>query len=108
MVRGRTISAAIAASIYIASREAGVPRTLAEIAAISNVSYKEISKAYRQIVWNLDLKVPMVDPIKCIVKIANKMEISEKIKRHAVNYMHDVITSGIAAGKDPMGLALCY
>ncbi len=105
MVRGRTISAAIAASIYIASREAGVPRTLAEIASISNVSYKEISKAYRQIVWNLDLKVPMVDPIKCIVKIANKMEISEKIKRHAVNYMHDVITSGIAVGKDPMGLA---
>ena len=33
------------------------------------------------------------------------MEISEKTKRHAVNYMHDVITSGIAAGKDPMGLA---
>jgi transcription initiation factor TFIIB len=105
MVRGRTISAAIAASIYIASREAGVPRTLAEIASHSNVSYKEISKAYRQIVWNLDLKVPMVDPIKCIAKIANKMEISENIKRHAVNYMHDVITSGIAAGKDPMGLA---
>jgi transcription initiation factor TFIIB len=105
MVRGRTISAAIAASIYIASREAGVPRTLAETASISNVPYKEISKAYRRIVWNLDLKVPMVDPIKCVVKIANKMEISENIKRHAVNYMHDVITSGIAAGKDPMGLA---
>jgi len=56
MVRGRTISAAIAASIYIASMEAGVPRTLAEVASLSNVSYKEISKAYRKIVWNLDLK----------------------------------------------------
>ena len=105
IVRGRPISAAIAASIYIASREAGVPRTLAEIASISNVSYKGISKAYRLIVWNLDLKVPMVDPIKCIAKIANKMEISENIKRRAVNYMHDVITSGIVAGKNPMGLA---
>jgi transcription initiation factor TFIIB len=105
MVRGRTIAAALAASIYIASREAGVPRTLAEVASLSNVSYKELSKAYKQIVLNLDLKVPMVDPIKCIAKIANKMEISEKTKRHAVNYMRDVITSGIAAGKDPMGLA---
>jgi transcription initiation factor TFIIB len=85
--------------------EAGVPRTLAEVASLSNVSYKEISKAYRQIVWNLDLKVPIVDPIKCIAKIANKMEIGENIKRHAVNYMHDLITSGIVAGKDPMGLA---
>ena len=105
MVRGRTIAAALAASIYFASREAGVPRTLAEVASTSNVSYKELSRAYRQIVLNLELKVPMVDPIKCIAKIANKMEISEKTKRHAVNYMHDVITSGIAAGKNPMGLA---
>lgn len=105
MIRGRTIAAALAASIYVASREAGVPRTLAEVASIGNVSYKGISKAYRQIVWNLDLKVPMVDPIKCIVKIANKMEISEKTKRHAVNYMRNVMTSGNAAGKDPMGLA---
>jgi transcription initiation factor TFIIB len=105
MVRGRTIAAALAASIYVASREAGVPRTLAEVASLSNVSYKELSRAYRQIVLNLELKVPLVDPIKCIAKIANKMEISEKTKRHAVNYMHDVITSGIAAGKDPMGLA---
>ena len=47
----------------------------------------------------------MVDPIKCIVKIANKMEISEKIKRHAVNYMHDVITSGIAARKRSYGIS---
>lgn len=105
MVRGRTVAAALAASIYFASREAGVPRTLAEVASTSNVSYKELSRAYRQIVLNLELKVPMVDPIKCIAKIANKMEISEKTKRDAVNYMHDVITSGIAAGKNPMGLA---
>ena len=93
------------ASIYIASREAGVPRTLAEIASLSNISHKELSRVYRLIVLNLDLKVPMVDPVKCVAKIANKMEVSEKTKRHAMSYMHNVITSGIAAGKDPMGLA---
>ena len=105
MVKGRTIAATLAASIYVASREAGVPRTLTEIASLSNISHKELSRVYRLIVLNLDLKVPMVDPVKCIAKIANKMEISEKIKRHAMSYMHNVITSGIAAGKDPMGLA---
>ena len=105
MVKGRTIAATLAASIYIASREAGVPRTLAEIASLSNISHKELSRVYRLIVLNLDLKVPMVDPVKCVAKIANKMEVSEKTKRHAMSYMHNVITSGIAAGKDPMGLA---
>jgi len=60
---------------------------------------------YRLIVLNLDLKVPLIDPVKCIAKIANKMEVSEKTKRHAISYMHDVIATGIAAGKDPMGIA---
>jgi transcription initiation factor TFIIB len=105
MVKGRTISATLAASIYVASREAGIPRTLAEIASLSDISEREVSRVYRQIVLNLDLKVPMVDPVKCISKIANKLELSEKTKRHAISYMHIVKTSGIAAGKDPMGLA---
>ena len=105
MVKGRTIVPTLAASIYVASREAGVPRTLAEIASLSNTSYKDLSRVYRLIVLNLDLKVPMVDPVKCVAKIANKIEVSEKTKRNAINYMHNVITRGIAAGKDPMGLA---
>lgn len=105
MVKGRTIAVTLAASVYVASREAGVPRTLAEIASLSNTSLKELSRTYRLIVLNLDLKVPMVDPVKCLGKIANKMEVTEKTKRHAVSYMHNVMTSGIAAGKDPMGLA---
>ena len=105
MVKGRTIAATLAASIYVASREAGIPRTLAEIASLSNTSYKDLSRVYRLIVLNLDLKVPMVDPVKCVAKIANKIEVSEKTKRNAINYMHNVITRGIAAGKDPMGLA---
>jgi transcription initiation factor TFIIB len=105
MVRGRTIAAALAATVYLASREAGIPRTLSEIASLSNTSHKELSRIYRRIVLNLDLKVPLVDPVKCISKIANKLELSEKTKRHAIDYMYNVKTSGIAAGKDPMGLA---
>jgi transcription initiation factor TFIIB len=105
MVKGRTIAATLSASIYVASREAGVPRTLAEIASLSNISHKELSRVYRLIVFNLDLKVPMIDPVKCIAKIANKMEVSEKTKRHAISYMHNVVATGIAAGKDPMGIA---
>ena len=33
------------------------------------------------------------------------MEVNEKTKSHAISYMHNVKTSGIGAGKDPMGLA---
>ena len=54
----------------------------------------------------LDLKVPIVDSMKCIAKVANKVSLSKKTKgRQAMSIMNDVAKNGISAGKDPMGLA---
>jgi transcription initiation factor TFIIB len=39
----------------------------------------------RQLLLGLDLKIPLVDPIKCIARVANKAEISEKTKHQAIN-----------------------
>jgi transcription initiation factor TFIIB len=47
----------------------------------------------------------MVDPIKCIARVADKIEISEKTKHQAINPMNSVIKNEISADKDPMGLA---
>ena len=54
---------------------------------------------------DLTLRYPMVDPIKCIARVANKAEISEKTKHQAINLMYTVIKNEISVGKDPMGLA---
>jgi transcription initiation factor TFIIB len=105
LVRGRTISSVLAAAIYIACRESGTSRTLKDIASISNIKRKDIARTYRLLVLELNYKIPMIDPIKCIVKVANKANLSEKTKRQAVDIMHSVTRSGISAGKDPMGLA---
>jgi transcription initiation factor TFIIB len=105
LVRGRSISATLAASLYIACREMGFPRILKDITAISNIRHRHIAKAYRLLIMELDLKIPLIDPIKCIIRIANNAKISEKTKRLAIDIMHDIIKSGISAGKDPMALA---
>jgi transcription initiation factor TFIIB len=105
LVRGRTISSVLAAAIYIACREMGFPRILKDITAISNIKHRYIAQAYRLLIMELDLKIPLIDPIKCIIRIANNAKISEKTKRQAIDIMHDTIKSGISAGKDPMGLA---
>jgi transcription initiation factor TFIIB len=47
----------------------------------------------------------MADPMKCIVKIANKAELLEKITRLALNMMTEIINSKISAGKNPMSFA---
>jgi transcription initiation factor TFIIB len=104
-VRGRSIPAVLAAVVYIACREMGVSRTLNDVAIASNIRRTELSRTYRILVLELDLKVPMIDLVKCIVRVANKADISEKTKYRAMNIMKDVTHNGLSAGKDPMGLA---
>jgi transcription initiation factor TFIIB len=43
--------------------------------------------------------------VKCIARIANKVNIDEKTKRMAMNAMIDVVDREVSAGKSPMGLA---
>jgi transcription initiation factor TFIIB len=105
LTRGRTISGVLAAALYIACRELGTPRTLNNISASSNVRRKDIAKNCRLLIYELDIKVPIADPMKCIAKVANAAEISERTKRQAFNMMSEVVKREIPAGKHPMSLA---
>ena len=105
LTRGRTVSGILAAAIYIACREMGAHRTLDDIATACNIKRKELSKDFRVLHTRLDLKIPPTDPMKCIAKVANKVKLSDKTKRKAVEIMSDVMKEEISAGKDPMGLA---
>ncbi|MDH5569140.1 MAG: transcription initiation factor IIB, partial [Nitrosopumilus sp.] len=105
LVRGRSISAMIAAALYAACRDTETPRTLKDIADAANVKRKDIARCYRLIHQELELKMPVVNPIQCISRISSKLEISEKTKRYAVKVLKDAQERKESAGKDPMGLA---
>src|SRR5579875_2074893 len=66
LVRGRSISALIAASLYAACRDTETPRTLKDVSAVSNVKKKDIARCYRLLLREMDLRMPVVDPTKCI------------------------------------------
>jgi transcription initiation factor TFIIB len=105
LVRGRSISAMIAASLYAACRDTETPRTLKDVADAANVKRKDISKCYRLLHKELELKMPVVDSIQCIARISSKLEITEKTKRFAVKVLQEAQERKESAGKDPMGLA---
>jgi len=105
LVRGRSISAMIAASLYAACRDTETPRTLKDIADAANVKRKDISRCYRLLHNELDLKMPVVDSIQCIARISSKLKINEKTKRYAIKVLKDAQERKESAGKDPMGLA---
>lgn len=102
---GRTIDGMLAAAVYIACREMGASRTLKDIAAATNLKLKNVARCYRILVFELGIKIPEVDPIKCVAKVANKLSISEKTRQQAINIMGQALEKQMSAGKDPMGLA---
>ncbi len=105
LVRGRSISALIVASLYVACRSSETPRTLKELCYLSNLKKREVSRCYRLLIRELDLRMPVLDPTKCITRIASKIGVGEKTKRKAVEFLERADESRISAGKDPMGMA---
>ena len=105
LVRGRVISAVLDAAMYIACRELGIPKTLKEIAVANNIKRRTLAKSYRLLITELDIKIPIIDSTKCIIKISNTANLNEKTKRKAINIMYDLNRKEVPAGKDPMGIA---
>src|SRR3972149_2402702 len=77
-----------------------IPASIKERAAI--VYRKALDNV---LVRELDLRMPVEDPVKCISKIATKVEISMPTQQRAIKIINEAKRMGIVAGKDPMGLA---
>ncbi|AIF82602.1 Transcription initiation factor IIB (TFIIB) [Candidatus Nitrososphaera evergladensis SR1] len=105
LIKGRAIPSILAAALYIACREMGAPRSLHETAEITNVKSKALSHHYKLLIRELDIKVPLIDPVRYIAKIANKTRIQEKTQRTAIDIMNNIVKKEISAGKNPVGLA---
>jgi len=105
LVAGRTISGIMAAVVYASCREIGSTRTIKDVSVASNVRRKDIARNYRLLLSELDIRIPVVDPMKCVAKVGNTAQISEKTKRQAMTIMREIINKEIPAGKNPMGLA---
>lgn len=105
LVRGRSIPHVLAASAYAACRDSGTPRTLTDFSDTLNIKKKSISCSYRMLLNQLDMKMPVIDSLSCISKIASKLDLDEKVKRHAHDILSDATDRETTAGKGPMGLA---
>ena len=105
LVRGRSISSLIAASLYAACREVGTPRTLKEVSSAVDIRRRDLAVCYRLLLRELELKMPVADSVQCIARIASQAGLSEKTKRQAVKILKKAQEDQILSGKDPMGMA---
>jgi len=105
LVRGRSIHGLVAACLYAACRNTETPRTLDDVSNGINIRRKDVARCYRLLFRELELKMPVVDPVKGVARIASIAGLSEKCKRLAIEMLNKAKKVGAVAGKDPMGIA---
>ncbi|MFN2435197.1 MAG: transcription initiation factor IIB family protein [Nitrososphaeraceae archaeon] len=106
LIKGRSIKGFVVACVYVSCREMNVPRTIEEIAEISNTDKIFAGKCYRLLVRNLKVRLPSIDSTSHLARIANNAGISERTLRHAVQMMSEIKDDPISFGKDPCAIAV--
>ena len=105
LIRGRSIDAFIAASIYAACRIMKVPRPLKTVSKASTRQHSEVSRTYRLLLKEFNLKMPIDDPMKFIPSIASKLKIRRDTEQAAIEVLMRARAKRGLSGKDPRGIA---
>ncbi len=105
LVRGRTVKSIVGACVYAACRDMETTRTIIDISNHLQEKRKLIARSYRILFQNLRLTVPVTDPINCIIKFANNLQIPEITKREAIKIFDTLKEKELTAGKNPNAVA---
>ncbi|WP_435317724.1 transcription initiation factor IIB [Haloarchaeobius sp. TZWSO28] len=105
LLPGRSIEGVATAALYASARQAGTPRSLDEVAAVSRVDPMEFKRTYRYIVRELGLEVAPADPESYVARFASDLGLSDEAEMQARELLRTAKEKGLQSGKSPVGLA---
>lgn len=105
VTRGRSTVDIAAAALYAACREMQIPRNIKDIAAAGNIDRSGLMRSYRTLLSDLDLKVPVEEPIRSLARIGSVVEASPRTLKRAREILDRANALGLSAGKEPMSQA---
>ncbi len=105
LIRGRSIEGVVAASLYAACRQCGVPRTLGEISDKTHVGRKEIGRTYRFMTRELKLKLMPTDPQDYVQRFCSELRLSGDVQSRATDILKDASERELTSGRGPTGVA---
>jgi len=105
LIKGRCIEAVAAAALYAACREANIPRTLDEIAAVSRIKKKEVGRTYKYIAKKIGLIMKPVSPLDYIPRFCNMLNLNGSVQERAIEIVKRAEERELISGKAPIGIA---
>lgn len=105
LIKGRSISGFVAASVYLACKERMIPRTIDEVCRAAGVDRPFAAHCYKILVGEMHIEPPVTDPFRNIAKISAKAGIEERVSRRAMEILSSVASHIAIMGKNPVVLA---
>ncbi|KTG08091.1 transcription initiation factor IIB [Haloprofundus marisrubri] len=105
LLRGRSLEGFSSACVYAACRVAGVSRTVDEVLAVSRATENEHGAAYDALNRDLGLPVGPISPTEYVPRFASELDLASSVERRARELAAESHDSGLAAGRNPSGVA---
>ena len=105
LLQGRSIEGFAAAAVYAVCRTACVARTIDEVVADATATERELTAAYDAMNRELGLPTGPIDPAEYLARFASKLDVPTALERRARDLAGEATESGLAAGRDPSGVA---
>lgn len=115
LLRGKPMEAVIAACIFIACRQAKVPRSFREICALTHVSKKVLGQCYKQLEQSFNLGAPAANgkgqesnscgPEELLTRYCNYLDLPPYVQPICADIIIMAREIGIADGRSPISIA---
>jgi len=105
LIKGRSISGFVVASIYLACKERMIPRTIDEVCRAAGVDRPFATHCYKILIGEMHIEPPITDPFRNIAKISAKAGVEERVSRRAREILSSVASHTAVTGKNPLVLA---
>jgi transcription initiation factor TFIIB len=104
--KSRSIVLTVAACIYLAARQFGLPRTLEELAEVAGANRrKEVGGVVRILQRELGIRVPPSTPLDYVRTLASRLNLPGEVQERAAGMLREAIAAGVTSGKNPIGVA---
>jgi transcription initiation factor TFIIB len=105
LLRGRSIEAMAAASVYAVCRRSGVARALDEVTDVARERESLVGRSYRVLNVELDLAPGLILPRDKVQQLASACDATDEVRHRALELVGVAVDSGINNGRSPSGVA---
>lgn len=106
LIRGRSITGIVAATIYIACKDAGIHFPMEQIESlVENCSRKNVTHYYKLLLRCMKMNVTVPEPTKYLSRISARARLNGRTERKAFEILTQIEGEPTLSGKKPISLA---